>query len=69
LREEIREKERELESADNRINEKDSLAEMQVGANGYNNKISSSQSSSEERDRKGNFQILFRALNLLKLAR
>jgi phage shock protein PspC (stress-responsive transcriptional regulator) len=69
LREEIREKEKELKSAAIKFNKKDTTIEMVSGANGLNNKISSVASAPEQTASKGNFQILFRALNLLKLAR
>jgi sugar-specific transcriptional regulator TrmB len=69
LREEIREKEKELKSAAIKFNKKDTTIEMVSGANGSNNKISSVASAPEQTASKDNFQILFRALNLLKLAR
>ena len=69
LREEIREREKELKSVNIKVKEKDTTVEIQVASNASNRKAASAQSSSEESAKAGNFQILFRALNLLKLAR
>ena len=69
LREEIREKEKELKSAAHRLRQQDSTADIAEHSNASNNNISSSASSSEQSASNSKFQILFRALNLLKLAR
>jgi hypothetical protein len=69
LREEIREKEKELKSANIKFNQKDSTMDVVAAPPASSNKISSAASASEQSASNGNFQILFRALNLLKLAR
>lgn len=69
LREEIREKEKELKSANIKFNQKDSTMDLVTAPPASSNKISSAASASEQSASNGNFQILFRALNLLKLAR
>jgi hypothetical protein len=69
LREEIREKEKELKSAALRLRQKDSTEDIAEHSNTSNNNISSSASSSEQSASNSKFQTLFRALNLLKLAR
>jgi len=69
LREEIREKEKELKSANIKFNQKDSTMDQVTAPPASSNKISSAASASEQSASNGNFQILFRALNLLKLAR
>jgi len=69
LREEIREKEKELKSANIKFNQKDSTMGQVTAPPASSNKISSAASASEQSASNGNFQILFRALNLLKLAR
>ncbi len=69
LREEIREKEKELKSAAHPLRQKDSTADIAEYSNASTTNISSSASSSEQSSSNSKFQILFRALNLLKLAR
>jgi hypothetical protein len=69
LREEIREEEIHLKSIDRKIKGKDSTGDVQIKSNASNTKQSKFETEAEAPSPSGNFQILFRALSLLKLAR
>jgi len=69
LKDEIRKKEIDLKSIDIKIKDKDTTVDMHIKSNASNHKAVSTEMDAEDPSRSANVQILFRALNLLKLAR
>ena len=69
LREEIREKEIHLKSTDTKIKGNDTTVDVQIKSTASNAKQPKLEPEAQAPSPSGNFQILFRALSLLKLAR
>ena len=69
LKEEIRQKEIDLKSVDIKIKEKDTTVDVVIKSNASKSKSVSSEMEADDPASNNNVQILFRALNLLKLAR
>lgn len=69
LRDEIKKKEFDLKSIDIKIKDGDTTADIRIKSNASNNKAGSTEMEADDPSRNANVQILFRALNLLKLAR
>ena len=69
LKDEIRKKEIDLKSIDIKIKEKDTTVDVHIKSNASNNKVVSTEMEADDPSSNAKVQILFRALNLLKLAR
>ena len=69
LKDEIRKKEIDLKSIDIKIKDKDTTVDVHIKSNASNHKAVSTEIEAEDPSRSAHVQILFRALNLLKLAR